>query len=293
MIWLVGCNGMLGREVGNLLDAVGFRWIGTDTDVDITDSAALRTFAANAPEKIEWIVNCSAYTAVDRAEEEPDKAFAINRDGVGNLARTAAELGARLLHVSTDYVFDGKSERPYTEEDPVHPRGVYGRSKAEGEEMLRSVLPEHMIIRTAWLYGYRGKNFVATMLRLMGEREEIGVVNDQRGSPTYAPHLAEVMVTVLKSPVFRPGTYHYTNAGETTWHGFAVEIYRRASELGILGNPCRIKPLTTAEYPTKAARPAYSSLSAGKIARTYGISIPPWEEGLSSYLEEVKTHAQT
>ena len=199
----------------------------------------------------------------------------------------ARELGARILHISTDYVFDGSGSVPRPEDDPVSPMGVYGRTKAEGEARVRAACPEHVIVRTAWLYGKHGPNFVYTMLKAMGAKERIGVVTDQRGTPTYAVDLAAAIVTILRSSRTEFGTFHYTDSGETSWFDFAVAIQKLGRESGILERDCAIDALTTAQYPTKARRPAYSVLSKEKIKAAYRLEIPAWEDSLAAFIKEI------
>lgn len=289
MIWVVGARGMLGQDLVSRLDALGFSHVDSDLECDITDLAAVRAFAAEhaASEPIDWLLNCSAYTAVDRAEEEQEKAHAVNAVGPENLARVAREIGARIVHVSTDYVFDGEASAPYTEEASVAPQGAYGRTKAEGERRLLAATPEHFIVRTAWLYGLRGNNFVATMLRLMNEREELTVVNDQHGSPTYSRDLAAACAEIIRSDSRAFGIYHFTNAGETTWYEFARAIYELGRHRGRITHECRIRPCSSAEYPTKAVRPKYSVLDTAKIRTQFGIGIPTWKAGLDRYFDEL------
>jgi dTDP-4-dehydrorhamnose reductase len=285
VIWLVGREGMLGTEVAAALLDAGLEFSGSGREVDISDPAAIAAFAQGR--SLSWIVNCAAYTDVDKAEAEPEAAMRINADGPGNLAAFATSVGARILHVSTDYVFDGTLSRPYLEDDPIGPIGLYGRSKAEGEARARAACPAHVIVRTAWLYGASGPSFVVTMLRLMKERERIGVVADQRGTPTSAADLARAIATIVGSaaPVF--GTFHYANLGETTWYEFALEIKRLGLELGILDRDCRIDALTTDQYPRKAKRPGYSVLSKEKIKNAYGLDIPKWEESLERFMRSL------
>jgi dTDP-4-dehydrorhamnose reductase len=196
-------------------------------------------------------------------------------------------MGAKLLHISTDYVFDGTGSRPYEADDAVAPMGVYGRTKAEGETAVRSACPEHVIIRTAWLYGKHGANFVYTMLKLMSTKDKIGVVYDQRGTPTWASDLASSIVSVVTAPVTRYGTYQFTDSGETNWHEFAVEIQKRGLASGLLARACAIDALTTEQYGAKVKRPAYSVLSKEKIKRDYGIAIPDWKESLGRFVADV------
>jgi len=282
MIWLIGDKGMLGTEFSVLLGERGIPFVGTDRDVDILDPAALEGFAAG--KNIGWIVNCAAYTAVDKAEDEEALALRLNAEGPENLARLCARIGSRLLHLSTDYVFDGTGDRPYLETDPVSPAGAYGRTKAKGERRLLAAAPDSVIVRTAWLYGKYGPNFVHTMLRLMNSKNEIGVVADQRGTPTWARDLSGAIADILSAADFPAGIYHYTNDGETTWYEFALEIQRLAKASGLLDHDCRVNPLTTAQYPTKTRRPAYSVLSKDKI-KAVGISVPSWRDSLSLFLQ--------
>ena len=284
MIWLIGNKGMLGSELAQVLAASGLEFAGSDREVNILDPEAIAGFTEG--KKIEWIVNCAAYTAVEKAEDEVELCSRLNIDGPENIARAALALGARLIQISTDYVFDGSSTRPYREDDPVAPIGVYGRTKAEGEARVRAACPDHIILRTAWLYGTHGPNFVNTMLKLMRERDKIGVVADQRGTPTYAADLASAILSILRSPQPVYGTFHFTDLGETTWHEFAVAIRRLGREHGLLPHDCAIDPLTTAQYPTKVRRPAYSVLSKEKIVEAYGLKIPKWEESLQIYIGE-------
>jgi len=282
MVWLIGNKGMLGSEVAERLEREGLSWVGTDREVDITDPVALADFAAG--KDITWIVNCAAYTAVDKAEDESGLAARLNRNGPANIGELATRSGARVIHISTDYVFDGLGTRPYREDDPVNPAGVYGRTKAEGETALLAACPRSFILRTAWLYGRRGQNFVRTMLRLMKEKSEIGVVADQRGTPTNACDLADAVAAVLRSGSDSYGIYHFTDEGETSWYEFAREIQRLGRETGLLDHDCAVKALRTDQYPTAAHRPAYSVLSKEKIKKTFGLEIPDWRESLERFI---------
>lgn len=287
MIWLIGNHGMLGTELSQLLEAEKIEAIGTDRDVSILDPAALAAFARG--KDISWIVNCAAYTAVDKAEDDAELAERLNAEGPENIGRVAAAIGARVLHISTDYVFGGAGNRPYREDDPLAPNSVYGRTKAEGEKRLAAAQPESVIIRTAWLYGKHGNNFVYTMLRLMKEKEKIGVVADQKGTPTWAFDLSRAIVAVLRSAEPRYGVYHFTNEGETNWHEFALEIQRLGLEYGLLSRPCEVAALTTEQYPSKAHRPAYSVLSKEKIKKSFGIDVPEWRASLKKFFEDTYT----
>jgi len=287
MIWLIGNKGMLGTEISLLLEESGHSFIGTDCEVDITNPAALKAFIRAQP-PIDWIINCAAYTAVDKAEDEKEKSHLLNTEGPRNIARTANEIGARLIHISTDYVFNGQGNRPYTEEDVTDPIGVYGLTKRDGELAVMENNPRSYIIRTAWLYGRHGSNFVHTMLRLMNERDEVKVVNDQRGSPTWAFDLASTVLAFIKN--FDAGknipfsVYHYTNEGVITWFDFAKEIFRQGREQGRIAKDCVVKPCTSADFPAKVKRPAYSVLDKTKIKAALDIIIPAWDNSLHKFL---------
>jgi dTDP-4-dehydrorhamnose reductase len=284
--WVIGNKGMLGTELSLLLERNKIPFIGTDREVDIANPAALMDFASSHP--INWIINCSAYTAVDKAEDDTAACRLLNTNGPANIATVAKAKGARLMHISTDYVFDGTGNKPYTEEDATHPTGVYGDSKRDGEIAVSENNPGSYIIRTAWLYGKHGNNFVHTMLRLMHERDEIKVVNDQYGSPTWAFNLAETVVTLIRQVESGKnipfGIYHYTNEGTCTWFEFAQAIYAEGKSVNLLTKPCTVTPCTSAEYPAKVKRPAYSVLDKTKIKNTLDIEIPHWETSLKKYV---------
>jgi len=284
MIWLVGNKGMLGSEIAACMAREKFDFTGSDRNVDITSAAAIWSFAQG--KSIQWIVNCAAYTAVDKAESEPDRAGQLNIEGPRNLGELAGKTGAGIVHISTDYVFSGNGRQPYREDDPVEPTGVYGRTKAQGEAELRNVCDRWIILRTAWLYGKNGSNFVYTMLRLMREREELGVVTDQRGSPTWTADLAHAIVDIVREPPVRAGVYHFAGLGETSWFDFALEIHRLGRKKGILDRDCTIRPLTTDQYPTAARRPAYSVLSTDKVSRDFGIVARSWKESLADFFDD-------
>ena len=288
MIWLIGNKGMLGTELSLLLEKAGFPFVGTDRELSITDPAAFMGFAGK--QGFTWIINCAAYTAVDKAEDDRENCRLLNVEGPGNIARLAYGTGARVIHISTDYVFDGAGNSPYTEEDAVGPTGVYGMTKRDGEVKVLEENAESYIIRTAWLYGKYGNNFVHTMLRLMNERDEVKVVNDQRGSPTWAHDLASAIIAIIeavKNGITVPfGIYHYTNEGNIAWFEFAKEVYRQGQELGCITKDCAVRPCTSADYPSKLKRPAYSVLDKTKIKKAMGIEIPVWNESLRRFLIE-------
>jgi dTDP-4-dehydrorhamnose reductase len=285
MIWLVGNRGMLGTEVQAAFEDASIEYIGTDREVDITRQEVVGEFFGQR--SIDWIVNCAAYTAVDQAEDEPEAAFAVNSEAVANLSSAAADHGARMLHISTDYIFDGRKRTPYLPDDPPNPQSVYGGSKLAGEEALRENLADHVIVRTSWLYGKNGKNFVSTMLRLMEEKDEIGVVSDQIGCPTWARDLAGAIVRIVSAEKPDYGTFHYCNSGPMSWWDFAQEIFRQSREMGLLTHPCRIQALTTDQYPTKAPRPEYSVLDTSKIERHYALKVPSATGSLRTYLTQL------
>ena len=274
-IFVTGANGQLGSALQQRANHhPEWTFYFTDIDaLDICDKAQLTEYVrANG---IGYILNCAAYTAVDKAEDDAERCMRINRDAVRNISEVASEHGAHVIHISTDYVFDGRGQRPYREDDPTAPTSVYGRTKLAGEQALQEVLPDAVIIRTAWLYSEVGQNFVKTMLRLGAERSEVSVVADQVGTPTYAGDLADAMLKILAHPVWAPGIYHFSNEGVCSWYDFA----RKIMEIG--GRRCTLHPITTDQYPTRATRPAYSVLDKTKIKQVFGLRIPAWEESLA------------
>lgn len=283
-ILVTGANGQLGTEMRNILEQKrpGITIYTDVAELDITDSKAVTDFVKD--NDITHIVNCAAYTAVDKAEEEKALSAAINVDAVRNLATAADAIGAKVLHVSTDYVFDGTAHRPYKESDKVNPVSQYGTTKRQGETALLALAPESVIVRTAWLYSPYGKNFVKTMMKLGSERPTIKVVCDQIGTPTYAADLAEAICAILFSPQWIPGIYHFTDEGACSWYDFTKSIHRIA---GITG--CDVQPIPTEDYPTPATRPSYSLLDKSKIKATYGITIPHWEESLEKCIAKLKS----
>ena len=272
---VTGANGQLGCALRRLLDReIPGEAIYTDKqELDLTDAAAVENFIRD--NEVTHIVNCAAYTAVDRAEEEKRECSLINTDAVKNLAAAADLLGAKIIHISTDYVFDGTNHRPYRESDKVNPISQYGTTKRKGETALLALAPESIIIRTAWLYSDTGHNFVKTILALAEKQNEIRVVCDQIGTPTYARDLAEAVLAVLKSHQWVAGIYHFTDEGAASWYDFAKAILR------IAGKKTRVVPIPTEDYPTLAQRPAYSILDRSRIKATYGVEIPHWEDALA------------
>jgi dTDP-4-dehydrorhamnose reductase len=253
---------------------------GRDT-LDICESRSVERVFSDVSPSI--VVNAAAYTAVDKAETDESHAYALNRDGAGLLALAAARRDIPIVHVSTDYVYDGRKSGPYVEEDLVAPASVYGRSKLEGEIAVRDANPRHLILRTAWVYSPTGRNFVKTMLGLAATRDRLNVVDDQHGNPTYAPHLAVAILDLVRQiggDQKQPwGIYHVTGTGTTTWCGLAREVFCCSRELG--GPWADVDPISTADYPTPAQRPANSRLDCGKIRRTFGICLPEWHEGVA------------
>jgi len=288
MIWLIGNKGMLGTELSILLEKSGFLFVGTDREVDITDLSAIRGFVQAQKGTIDRIINCAAYTAVDKAEDDKDNCRLLNAEAPRNIAVTANEINAKLIHFSTDYVFNGRSNRPYTEDDATDPIGVYGLTKRDGEIHILKENEQSYIIRTAWLYGYYGNNFVRTMLKLMKEKESVSVVNDQKGCPTWTGELSETVISLLKAVNINTipyGIYHFAGEGEITWFDFANEIYNQAKTFGLLKNDCDVKSCTSADFPAKVKRPAYSVLDKTKIKKTLGIEIPEWKNSLKKYMK--------
>lgn len=281
-ILVTGANGQLGSELRkagfSALDEVFF----TDVaELDITDYAAVEKFVKD--NEIDTIINCAAYTAVDKAEDEPELAEKINTQAVANLAKAAAKEDCLLIHISTDYVFDGTASEPYSEKAKTCPVSVYGRTKLAGEQAILKSGCFYIIIRTAWLYSSFGNNFVKTILRLAGERKEISVVSDQVGTPTYAEDLAKAIVAIMENEerIEHEGIYHFSNEGVCSWYDFAVEIVKLGKK------DCKVLPVTTAEYPAKTRRPAYSVLDKTKIKHTFGIEIPEWKESLEKMMKEL------
>ncbi|MCE9577253.1 MAG: dTDP-4-dehydrorhamnose reductase [Deltaproteobacteria bacterium] len=286
--WVPGARGMLGQEVVAILRERGVAHVATDRELDIGDAAAVDAFAAD--HLFTHVINCAAYTAVDACETHEPLAAHINALGPANLARVARERGAIAVHVSTDYVFDGQGAAPYREDDPTGPENAYGRTKLAGEERFLAAAGERgYVVRTSWLFGPGGPNFVATMLRLLRANPEVRVVHDQTGRPTYAPDLALALVDLaLAAPAVASGVYHFANAGAVTW----FELASAARELAIArGLPIvgALTPITTAEYPTPARRPRWSVLATDKITAALGRAPRPWADGLAAYLDALAT----
>jgi dTDP-4-dehydrorhamnose reductase len=299
MIAIIGCNGQLGWELVRQGGSLGLKMLALDlAEIDITRPESIDGCLASGAVKL--VVNAAAYTAVDLAETEKKRAFEVNRDGPANLAAFCAQSGMPLVHISTDYVFDGSKAGPYREDDPVAPIGIYGQSKAAGEAEVRRKSPEHLIVRTAWLYGVHGHNFVKTMLRLRKEKKTIKVVDDQTGCPTYAADLARAILSladhILAGKKTRWGTYHFCGAGAVTWCGFAKAIFGIIAKFDASA-AAKVIPITSAEYPTPVKRPANSVLDCSKIEEQFGIRPRPWIDSLTDMIEalyrsSVKAEAQ-
>lgn len=272
MILVVGCKGMLGQE---LMGVFGSSARGVDVEeIDITDLSSVQRVLVTLKPTV--VVNAAAYTDVDGCQTHAEQAMQVNGEGVAHLAMVSKEIGAKLVQVSTDYIFDGKKGSPYLEDDLCAPLSVYGESKLAGE-MNTWFNPDHLIVRTQWLYGHAGKNFVETMMRLAGERDELTVVDDQVGSPTWTRDLALAIKALIEKGC--SGTYHAANAGFVSWNGFAKEIFRLA------GLDVTVKPMTTAELDRPAPRPLYSTLDCTKLAHDTGFTPQPWQEALKRYME--------
>lgn len=279
-ILVTGANGQLGNEmqvISSAYTAYNFLFV-TKQELAIDDVEAVKKYFAS--HTIDYCVNCAAYTAVDKAETEPEKALLINATAVGNLAKVCKEHNTQFIHISTDYVFDGTATSPYKEDHPVAPVNRYGATKLKGEELAQQNNPGSIIIRTSWVYSSFGNNFVKTMLRLMKEKEQINVVSDQQGCPTYAADLAAAIMQIITSgkAAEQPGIYNYSNTGIISWYQFAVAI----KELS--GSKCMVNPIPSSNYPTPAKRPTYSVMDTTKIQQTFNVAIPFWKHSLQKCL---------
>lgn len=283
---ILGASGQLGKELLAAAAADADVLVADRAALDITDADAVKVFITDREPEV--VFNAAAYTAVDKAEAESELANAVNVDGARNVAKACAVSRARLVHFSTDFVFDGKAKAPYRPESPTAPLGVYGQSKLDGENAVLRALPNAaFVIRTSWLYSDGGHNFVRTMLRLMAERDSVSVVADQVGSPTWARGLA-LVAWQLAAVKAAPGVYHWCDGGETSWHGFAVAIQQIATKQRILVDPVPIHPISTSEFPTAAQRPAYSVLNCDATIAATGCVQAPWKDNLQSMLEGMK-----
>lgn len=291
-VLLLGANGQVGHELSRAFQPLGDVVLSTRNGAlngekcekaDFNEPASLSALVDRISPDI--VLNAAAYTAVDRAEQESGIAFRANAEAPQVLAKACAERGILLVHYSTDYVFSGRGERPYREDDATAPLGVYGASKLAGEQAIEASGCRHLIFRTAWVYGNHGANFMRTILRLGAERDELRVVADQIGTPTPAALIADITTQIVSTPSQTDGTFHLTAEGETTWHKFAEEILQGAYRRGILERLPRVLPITTAEYPTPAKRPAYSRLDTSALRQTFGVKLPDWKTALGSVLD--------
>ena len=287
-VLVTGANGQLGKSLQDLAGryADTFRFIFTDVaELDITQPDAIREMVQR--EKVDFIINAAAYTAVDKAESDETMAYLLNEKAVGNLADAAKEAGAMLLHISTDYVFDGKSDTPYPTDATPNPLSVYGKSKWAGEQAILRSGCKAVIVRTAWLYSPYGNNFVKTMLRLATTKESIGVVSDQMGCPTLAADLAELLIRILQKSDNLQGVsvYHFANQGKISWYDFACEIMQLAEKE--MGKRCKVNPITTAEYPTAATRPNFSLFDLSKTTQDFHFDIPDWRDSLRAVFPQI------
>jgi dTDP-4-dehydrorhamnose reductase len=290
-ILITGAQGQVGKELVSIANQRGFDVIAAgQTELDITQLKNIESYVeVHQPD---LVINAAAYTAVNKAEEEQDITYAINRDGTANLAAVSKEKNIPLLHISTDYVFDGTKSEAYSENDAVSPLGIYGISKWQGEETIRQTLPEHIILRVAWVFGAQGNNFVKTMLRLAKDRDELSVVADQFGMPSPAKDIAKTLIILAeqyqKEKTLEWGTYHYCGDEKVSWCGFAKEILKQAKEQGLIEKDIKVNAITTAEYQDPTKRPANSMLDCEKIKNTFGIEMPSWKESLNQVLTELK-----
>ncbi len=286
---VTGAGGQLGTDLVPMLEGSGFDGLYVDVDsLDITDEGAVTEIVDRTRPQV--IINCAAYTDVDRAESEPQRAFEVNSKGPANLAEAASRYGALLIHISTDFVFNGDSPRPYSEDDEPAPLNVYGRTKLEGEREIMGRLKDYIIIRTSWLYGIHGHNFVKTILRLASEREQLRVVSDQAGSPTWTGDLAALITKMAGSywsGKVPPGVYHYSNEGVASWYDFAHAIVKEAAAYHPPFGSVRVEPVKSGDFPRPARRPAYSVLDKERVKRAVGVSIPHWSSSLSMMMKRL------
>jgi dTDP-4-dehydrorhamnose reductase len=285
-ILVTGAHGQVGTELMRLGTAAGHAMHGSDhADIDICDAAAVQQAIDRlAPDAV---INAAAYTAVDKAESDQDTAFAVNRDGPRNLALACEAASIPLVHISTDYVFDGSKTGAWNESDAPHPLGIYGASKLAGEEAVQSLCTRHLILRTSWVFSAHGHNFVKTMLRLASEREELGVVADQSGKPTSAAEIARICLATLEQGDGRWGLYHLAQPDATTWHDFAEVIFAEARRQGMALKLASLRAIATSDYPTPATRPANSVLDCGKLESTFDLRLRPWRESLAEVVAEL------
>ena len=296
-VLVFGGNGQVGQELLRALHGVD-EVVATTRSGRLPDGSDCETADFTQPEHLatlldrirpDVVINAAAYTAVDRAEQEPEAAFAANAQAPGVIARWCAAHGVPMVHYSTDYVFDGQGTAPYREDEPTAPLGVYGTSKRDGEAAVRAAGGRHLIFRTAWVYASHGGNFLRTMLRVGAERDALRVVADQIGTPTSAALIAEVTVKALQHPGGLSGTWHLTASGQTSWHGFAEAIFAEALTAGLMAKVPTVEAISSAEYPTPAKRPSWSVLDNHKLQNDFDIVLPPWQDGLRKVIAELRS----
>jgi len=285
-VLITGCSGQVGTELMGLATTYGMQALGVDHDqLDITDRAAVQAYMDR--EQPDALINAAAYTAVDKAEGALDTARAVNATGVGYLAQVCAQLSIPLVHISTDYVFDGSQSEAYVESDTLSPLGVYGQTKLEGEVLVQKLCEKYYIFRTSWVFSAHGNNFVKTMLRLGAEREELGIVADQRGKPTSAREIARVIYEVLNAKQEAWGTYHLAQPHAVSWFDFAQSIFDEAKQRGFSLRVKKVNAITTADFPTPAKRPENSELDCNKLEATFDIELRPWKESLVEVIKDL------
>lgn len=315
MVWIVGSKGMLGWEIAEQLTKLQVPFTGSGSEVNIENYSDIENFVTETERssylsshtkgdsqkygKVQWIVNCAAFTDVDRAETEEEKAYLVNCKGAKNLALFARNHGCRLVHISTNYVFNGKTKIPYTETSPKDPLNVYGKTKSEAEDVISKTMTQYFIIRTSWLYGFHGRNFVYAMSNLMNDSSSLQVINDQFASPTSCQDLAHFIITLIektdnakslfgKNSSPANGIYHYANSGETSLYEFALAIYHYGTKHGKIKNSCTIEPCPASEYQTAAVRPDYAVLDTTKVSKNLKVKIPNWKASLEQFIKSEK-----
>jgi len=287
---VTGEKGQLGKEVVLALQAEKQKVIGISREqLDLAEPEQVADKIVSY--RADWVINCAAYTKVDKAEEEQALAFKVNRDSAKAIAKGVSKYGGRLLHVSTDFIFDGQQSHPYSEEDTANPLGIYGQSKWEGEQAVREILPDAVILRTSWVYGIHGHNFVKTILRLASERDELRIVDDQIGTPSWTVDIAQAILSLTKKDV--KGVFHFTNEGVASWYDFAIEIVSIARNLGFPIRARSITPISTSEFPLPAKRPSYSVMRKMKIRQSLDFPIPCWRDSLIAMLEQIKASSSS
>jgi len=283
-VWLVGSDGMLGTQIKNKLTANSIDSYFSDKKIDITNPNILNEFTKN--KNFDWIINCAAFTDVDKAENNQEDVFDINSGGAENLARIAISKNATLIHFSTDYVYKGDKKNNYNESDNTDPLSIYGKSKLLGEKKIIKTTNKYFILRLSWLYGIHGKNFVKTIVHLLKNRKKIKVIDDQIGSPTYCEVLAENIVKLINSNKKKYGIYNYSDEGKISWYDFALEIKKNSLQKGLLKNDKRIEPITSGEYKSKAKRPKNSFMNKSKIKKELKFKVKNWKTNLKKYFDE-------